>query len=391
MNPKIDQTNRPTIKIQTIGHAPRGPAANLPSGPAQQNSVVGNEFRPSALAPAPADFVARPRANDEWRRWIAENLMIGESPDSLVEAMKSAGISDEEAAHEIQAAEESPYVKGSELLRNRLRKRDWLLAVYRKNNRLNPQSGEIERRHQLSRLEFLRDYYSTNRPVVITGMMEDWPAMRKWNLDYFSSSFGEREIEVQMGRTAGANYEIEREKYIATIRFGDFIEKVRTAGETNDFYLTANNNSSNRQVLAELWDDIVQIPEYLASDRPGGFFWMGPKGTITPFHHDLTNNFMAQVIGRKLVKIAPSWEIPIMRNNLHCFSQIDGRVVPSAARPPRDEPQIYELMLNPGEVLFLPIGCLHYVYGVEISVTVSFTNFVFDNDYSSFYCTYGAV
>ena len=149
--------------------------------------------------------------------------------------------------------------------------------------------------------------------------------MRKWNLDYFARPFGEREVEVQMGRTAGANYEIEREKYISKIRFGDFVEKVRTAGGTNDFYLTANNNSSNRKVLPELWDDIVQIPEYLARDRPGGFFWMGPAGTITPFHHDLTNNFMAQVIGRKRVKIAPSWDMPIMRNNLHCFSQIDGR------------------------------------------------------------------
>ena len=39
--------------------------------------------------------------------------------------------------------------------------------------------------------------------------------MRKWNLDYFAEQFGDREVEVQMGRTAGANYETEREKYIA--------------------------------------------------------------------------------------------------------------------------------------------------------------------------------
>ena len=143
-----------------------------------------------------------------------------------------------------------------------------------------------------------------------------------------------------MGRTAGANYETEREKYISQIGFGEFVEKVRTAGETNDFYLTANNNSSNRKALAELWDDIAQIPEYLAADRPGGFFWMGPAGTITPFHHDLTNNFMAQVIGRKRIKIAPSWDIPLMRNNLHCFSQIDGRTTPPSVRPPLEEHQI---------------------------------------------------
>jgi len=329
--------------------------------------------------------------NDEWRRWIAENIMIGQSPDSLLEAMESSGFSADESSTEIKAALESPYVKGSQLLRNRLQKRDWLLAVYRKINRLHPSSAEIERRHRLSREAFLREYYTTNRPVIITGMMDDWPALRKWNLDYFAQEFGDRDVEVQMGRTAGANYEIEREKYMSSIRFGEFVEMVRAAGETNDFYLTANNNSSNRKVLSELWDDIVQIPEYLQSDSPGGFLWMGPPGTITPFHHDLTNNFMAQVIGRKRVKIAPSWDIPIMRNYLHCFSQVDGRVVPPTVRPPLDEPQILELILNPGEVLFLPIGCLHYVHGIEISVTVSFTNFIFDNDFSSFYSTYGPV
>ena len=78
----------------------------------------------------------------------------------------------------------------------------------------------------------------------------------------------------------------------------------------------------------ELWDDIVQIPEYLSADQPGGFFWMGPAGTVTPFHHDLTNNFMAQVIGRKRIKLAPSWDLPAMHNHKHCFSQVDGRVAP---------------------------------------------------------------
>jgi hypothetical protein len=334
---------------------------------------------------------AMTRVDDDWRRWIAENLMVGHSPESIFESMTSSGFSPDEAALEINTAVQSPYIKGSALLLNRLKKRDWLLTVYRKSNRLHPQSAEIERRHKLSRDEFLREYYSTNRPVIITGMMEDWPAMRKWDLDYFAQRFGDRVVEVQMGRTAGANYEIEREKYIQKIRFGDFVEKVRTAGQTNDFYLTANNSSANRHILPELWDDIVQIPEYLSGDQPGGFFWMGPAGTITPFHHDLTNNFMAQVIGRKRIKLAPSWDLPAMHNHKHCFSQVDGRVAPPAPHPGLEEAQIMDFVLGSGEILFLPIGCFHYVEGVDISVTVSFTNFVFDNDFSSFYSTFGPV
>jgi hypothetical protein len=41
--------------------------------------------------------------------------------------------------------------------------------------------------------------------------------------------------------------------------------------------------------------------------------------------------------------------------------------------------------LNPGEVLFLPVGCWHFVEGLDISVTVSFTNFLWDNDFTAEY------
>ena len=117
--------------------------------------------------PAPAAARASIRVNDDWRRWIAENLMLEGAPEDLLAAMTAAGIDHDEAAREIQLAQQSPYLKGSELLRNRLRKRNWLIATYRKINRLHPRSSEIERRHKLSRQEFLRDYYTTNRPVII--------------------------------------------------------------------------------------------------------------------------------------------------------------------------------------------------------------------------------
>ncbi len=76
------------------------------------------------------------------------------------------------------------------------------------------------------------------------------------------------------------------------------------AGQTNDYYMTANNSGVNEAALAALWQDVDLLPEYLVPEHRHGrsFFWMGPAGTVTPVHHDLTNNFMAQVIGRKLVQ-----------------------------------------------------------------------------------------
>ena len=347
-----------------------------------------------AVAAAVAAEPARGRPfDDEWRRWVAENLMVGGTRESLLPILIGSGFSPQDAAREIDLAAQSPYLKAAERLTNRLKKREWLLASDRKLHRLHPGSGEIERKDRLPRADFLADHYSANRPVIITGMMDDWPALRKWNLDYFAERFGDREIEAQFGRNAATvNYEAEREKFVRTLPFREFIEQVRTAGVTNDFYITASNHSENKKNLPELWDDIVQIPEYLdGRDRLSGFFWMGPAGTITPFHHDLTNNFMAQVIGRKRVKVVPSWDLPLMANDFHVYSQVDGRSTPRAPHPDLASPQVLECDLNPGEILFLPIGCLHFVEGLDISVTVSFTNFVFDNDFASFYTTYHGV
>ena len=366
------------------------PRVNHPDRHAAESSGAVTEGE--SQAPAQAGAVATPRVDDEWRRWIAENLLLEATPQSVIEAMVAGGISRQEADYETNLALKSPYIRGSELLRTRLKKRDWQLATYRKLNRLDPRSGVIERRHRLSRGEFLAGYYSTNRPVIITGMMDDWPAMAKWSLDYFAERLGDRQVEVQMGREAGDNYEIEREKFIATMKFSEFIEKVRSAGVTNDFYLTANNNFTNKEVMAELWDDIIQIPEYLnGQDRLSRLLLARsrrhdhavPPRPDQQLHGAGDGPEAGQdraVVGHP----AHAQSFPLL------FEDRWPRPSPRA-HPSIQEPQILECILGPGEILFLPIGCMHFVEGIDISVTVSFINFLFDNDFASFYSTYHAV
>jgi Cupin-like domain len=337
----------------------------------------------------PSSSAALRSIDDDWRRWIAENLMLEVQRESIVETMAANGFAPAAAADAIDTALRSPHLGGALRLRNRLKKRDWMLAMYRKNSRASSEASVIPRRHKLPREAFFDSYYSANRPVLITGMMDEWPALRKWNLDFFAAEYGDREVEVQIGRDANAAYEIEREKHIGKMRFSDFIAKVRGAGASNDLYITANNQSGNQAALAGLWADIVPISAYLrGDDADAGFLWFGPAGTITPFHHDLTNNFMAQVIGRKRILLSASWDIPLMQNHYHVYSRLDGRTVSAGSVPSLDQPLIIECILNPGELLFIPVGWMHFVEGVDISVTITFTNFIYDNDYASFYSTY---
>ena len=204
-----------------------------------------------------------PIFDDEWRRWIAENLILGAAPMQLFNALVERGFAADAAEREVQQAITSPYLFGAQRLANRAMKRDWILSVYHILDSLRDDVNNIPRRHKLSRDEFLKEYYCLNRPVIITGMLDEWPARQKWNVDYLQQHFGDREVEVQTNRNTNSRYELDQHdpQYRQVMTLGAMCEKIKTGGTTNDFYITANNTSRNRQALKELWQDITPIPE----------------------------------------------------------------------------------------------------------------------------------
>ena len=326
------------------------------------------------------------RVDDNWRRWIAENLMLGTPAPTIVSVLVDSGVGANQARTEVEAAMRSPYLLGVRRLANRVAKRDWVLSIQSQLNRLGDDS--ILRRERLSGADFLQQHYGTNRPVVITGMLEHYPARSKWNLDYFAEHFSERMVEVQFGRDADPQYELNSIAHKRHVPFGEYVAMVRDCGSSNDFYMTANNDSKNRESLKELWDDVGSLPEYLDSDPARrGFFWFGPKGTITPFHHDLTNNFMSQIIGRKRVKLIAPCELAKVYNHRHCFTDVDAKAVDLNRFPAMADVKIHDVVLEPGEILFLPVGWWHHVEALDISVTLASTNFLWDNDFYTRYPT----
>jgi hypothetical protein len=71
--------------------------------------------------------------------------------------------------------------------------------------------------------------------VIITGMIDDWPALTKWNFDYFRARCGERMVEVQSGRSREQHYEIKQPLLKTTMRFSDYVDQVERSDATNDF------------------------------------------------------------------------------------------------------------------------------------------------------------
>ena len=356
----------------------------------------------SAAQGATAQQQQRPAVavDQEWRRWVAENVLLRKEPLSIIEAMVRAGVDRATATWEVHAAIDHPYIRAARQsqtsaasaagkLDAKIQKREWVLECYRRTARQATTHGKVPRMPKLSRQAFLDNYYALNRPVVMTGAMDDWPAMTCWTAEELKRRFGDRVVSVQANRDYDANYEQNSDKLRSEMRFGEFVDITETIGETNNYYITANNSETNTEALKDLWQDIIPFAEYLRDDPANrGFFWFGPKGTVTPLHHDLTNNFMAQVRGRKLVRLIAPYELPNLYNNRHCYSAVNLDKIDYDQFPLFRNVTVIDVEIGPGDLLFLPVGWWHHVRGLDTSITMTFTNFVFDNDFYSIYKTY---
>ena len=270
-------------------------------------------------------------------------------------------------------------------LRRALAKREWLLETLERQRDLAPAAARIERRADLSRDEFLERYYAVGRPVILTGEMDDWPALARWTPAYLKAKLGAAPIEYQGGRTADPRFELDKDAHRRSAPFDGFIDAITRAGAGNDAYLTAYNSAANRAALAPLAADVGWLEKFLTPDPAarGGMAWIGPAGTFTPLHHDLTHNFIAQVVGRKRLKIIPAAEVGKVYNATHVFSDvpdIEDPVLDFARFPRLATTRVYEVELQPGEIIFMPLAWWHQVKALDFSVTVTFTNFLWPND-----------
>lgn len=122
--------------------------------------------------------------------------------------------------------------------------------------------------------------------------------------------------------------------------------------------------------------------------------WLGPSGTESPLHHDPYHNLLGQVCGYKYVRLyaaSESERLFPMPGRLSNNSQIDlrrfdyehdycdagsdggGEAEDAAAGMYRaaQEASYSETVLGPGEMLFIPRGCWHYVLALDAATAAA--------------------
>lgn len=343
---------------------------------------------PSDTRPAVADSSFQ--FSDDLRRWIAENLLEGFDAAALArELARHTSAPPAVIETEIAAAEASPYIQAAVPIRARLSKAQWVLQNRARLVALDPTALAVPVLHRPDPEHFFQHHYAAHRPAVIGGLIDHWPLRTSWTLDGIAARLGDTSVRVQWNRESIPDYELKSTE-LATVRpFSEIAQRLRDPEPSNDFYITANNAHDNADAFEPLRADVGELPGILApGSARDGFIWIGPPGTVTPWHHDLTNNLLVQVQGRKRVRLVASHDTPLMRNDRHCFSSWSTDDLPPGPAH-ADRPAVLEATIGPGEALFIPVGWWHHVEGLDQTIGMSFTDFVWDNDFYSSYTTYG--
>jgi LPS sulfotransferase NodH len=319
-----------------------------------------------------------------WKQWVARSKVLKISDAAIAEVLISNGYSRAAASAEVKKAASDPYVLGGASAQKHLGKAVSLLNIQGQLAGLDSHAKSVERRSNLCRDEFRDRYYAANRPVIIQNLMKDWPAMSMWTPDYLRSVVGESVVEVMTGRDADPKYEQNGRAHRTNLRFADYVDMVYSGKVTNDYYMVANNAFFQKPAAQRLLRDFSAFPEYL---RPGNaaqqcFLWFGPAGTVTPLHHDTSNILLAQVAGRKRYRMIPACQWPYVYNSSGVFSDVDCDKPDLERFPNFSRATVIDVMIEQGEVLFMPVGWWHCVHALDVSLTISFTNFVFPNNFT---------
>ncbi|XP_047182597.1 lysine-specific demethylase JMJ30 isoform X1 [Vigna umbellata] len=255
----------------------------------------------------------------------------------------------------------------------------------------------VVKKSALSLDKFLKDHYLSRSPVIIRDCMAHWPASAKWNdEDYLLRVAGDRTVPVEIflswqgcwklfssiheipsnTHKVGKNYLCAEWKQ-ELITFSEFIQRIKSGACSlgGPTYLAQHPLFDQ---INELRKDIF-IPDYCFAG--GGELrslnaWFGPAGTVTPLHHDPHHNILAQVVGKKYIRLyssSLSEELsPHSGTMLSNSSQVDLDDVDERKFPKVQELEFVDCILEEGEMLYIPPKWWHYVRSLTTSFSVSF-------------------
>lgn len=311
------------------------------------------------------------------KTWLVDNLIAGFRPEQLQKTLLNLGHTEKQINHAVQTILHETSFGSARNIQLALQRREALLKTFDALNQNLESYTKIEKVPLPDFQTFLKEYYYQNRPGHFTGGTDHWEA-RKWTPENLLTKIGaDTLVEIQTERESDPEYEKNSLKHKQWVPFGDFIKRIEDTTSSNDFYLTANNQALGNNLFKNLTNDFSNIGDGyldLTKTEERQFLWIGPKGIVTPLHHDLTNNIFIQIYGKKRFRLIPANQVPYLYNKTRVFSEVDLLHPDLTKHPLFKRVNVLEIDVLPGDCVFIPVGWWHHVVGESASISLSFTN-----------------
>lgn len=244
------------------------------------------------------------------------------------------------------------------------------------------QQFKIERRRNLSYEEFSQEYLFPLKPVIVTDVLREWPAMERWTLDFFKSEFGMLKFF-----NYGAEFEPVQHEYT----LAHLIDRVRESTEANPAPYFRNKVLTD--ISSRLLEDIQPLPEYLYPNWIGEHYLVNPVrkilnrgaaielfigGTGSAFpvlHYDGCGShaFLMQIYGEKeYIFYPPEQEECLYPAPTKLNTSLIDMSNPDFEKFPLFRNAVpTKFILKPGEMLFVPSHWWHTARMLTPCITLS--------------------
>ena len=220
--------------------------------------------------------------------------------------------------------------------------------------------------------EFRRACLDPGRPALITGAMDQWPAMQRWSFDHVGEVLGARTITPVVLDAGNFHIDVKAGVRVAEMDFATYVRHLE-GSDAPPYYLRLPLEGPDAPPF-EGYEVPVYCKRRIFMKKN---LWVGGAGVASDLHYDMTHNVVAQVVGRRRVLLFG----PEQTEDLHPFprrtlnwhhSQVHVEAPDHARFPRYKNARPIEVELSRGEMLFIPQGFWHRFETLERAIAVNF-------------------
>lgn len=217
----------------------------------------------------------------------------------------------------------------------------------------------IERVKSISKSDFVQNYVKPQIPVVIENLVDDWPAVAKWNFDYIREKVGDKIVPLYDDRPV--DYKDGFNEPHATMKMSEYIDLLQR--EPTKYRIFLYNVLKE---VPELQEDFSfpDIGLRLMKSLPMLFFGGEDSHTFMHYDIDLANILHFHFQGKKECILFPNGEkkhLYKVPHSLITHESIDFSNPDFDQWPALKNAKGYKTELEHGNVLYMPEGYWHYM------------------------------